>query len=80
MTPTSLKKGPGGRRCGSITASLQKLTEEEGHVQVAVTLPSIGREARKVIKTWNLLVTERKDTGIKGVNERFNNYCNPRKM
>ena len=80
MTPTPLNNGAGGRRCGSITASLQKLTEEEGHVQVATPLTAIGREAWKVFKTWNLLVTERKDTGIKGVIERFNNYCNTRKM
>ena len=59
MTPTSLKNGASGRRCGSITASLQKLTKKE------------------TFKTWNLSTAERKD--IKGVVERFDNYCYPRK-
>ena len=51
-----------------------KVNKEEGDVQVAA---AIGPEVRKVFKTWNLSATERKD--IKGVIERFDNYCNPRK-
>ena len=51
-----------------------KVNKEEGDVQVAA---AIGPEARKVFKTCNLSATERKD--IKGVIERFDNYCNPRK-
>ena len=54
-----------------------KVNKEEGDVQVAALLTAIGPEARKVFKTWNLSATERKD--IKGVIERFDNYCNPRK-
>ena len=54
-----------------------KVHKEEGDVQVAALLTAIGPEARKVFKTWNLSATERKD--IKGVIERFDNYCNPRK-
>ena len=54
-----------------------KVNKEEGDVQVAAFLTAIGPEARKVFKTWNLSATERKD--IKGVIERFDNYCNPRK-
>ena len=54
-----------------------KVNKEEGDVQVAALLTGIGPEARKVFKTWNISATERKD--MKGVIERFNNYCNPRK-
>ena len=54
-----------------------KVNKDEGDVQVAAFLTAIGPEARKVFKTWNLSATPRKD--IKGVIERFNNYCNPRK-
>ena len=54
-----------------------KVNKEEGDVQVAALLTAIELEARKVFKTWNLSATERKD--IKGVIERFDNYCNPRK-
>ena len=54
-----------------------KVNKEEGDVQVAVLLTTIGPEARKVFKTWNLSATERKD--IKGVIEHFDNYSNPRK-
>ena len=54
-----------------------KVNKEEGDVQVAAFLTAIGSDARKVFKTWNLSATERKD--IKGVIERFDNYCNPRK-
>ena len=54
-----------------------KVNKEEGDVQVAALLTTIGPEATKVFKTWNLSATERKD--IKGVIERFDNYCNPRK-
>ena len=54
-----------------------KVNKEEGDVQVAALLTAIGPEATKVFKTWNLSATERKD--IKGVIERFGNYCNPRK-
>ena len=50
-----------------------KVNKEEGHVQVA----ALGPEARKVFKTWNLSATQKKD--IKGVVERFDNNCNPRK-
>ena len=54
-----------------------KVNKEEGDVQVAAFLTAIGPEARKVFKTWNLSATERQD--IKGVIERFDNYCNPTK-
>ena len=54
-----------------------KVNKEEGDIQVAVLLTALGPEARKVFKTWILSATERKD--IKGVIERFDNYCNPRK-
>ena len=54
-----------------------KVNKEEGDVQVAALLTAIGPEARKVFKTWNLSATQKKD--IKGVVERFDNYCNPRK-
>ena len=51
-----------------------KVNKKEGDVQVARDWTAIGPEARKVFKTWNLSATERK-----GVIERSNNYCNPRK-
>ena len=54
-----------------------KVNKEEGDVQVAALLTTIGPEARKVFKIWNLSATERKD--IKGFIERFDKYCNPRK-
>ena len=54
-----------------------KVKKEEGDVQVAALLTAIGPEVRKVFKTWNLTAAQKKD--IKGVNERFDNYCNPRK-
>ena len=54
-----------------------KVNKEEGDVQVAALLTAIGPEARKVFKTWNLSAAQKKD--IKGVVERFDNYCNPRK-
>ena len=65
------------KEIGEHYIATSKVNKEEGDVQVAVFLTTIGPEARKVFKTWNLLATERKD--IKGVIERFNNYCNPRK-
>jgi len=34
-----------------------KVNEEEGNVQVAALSTAIGSEARKVLKTWNLLAT-----------------------
>ena len=54
-----------------------KVNKEEGDVQVVALLTTIGREGRKVFQTWNLTATQKKD--IKGVFERFENYCNPRK-
>ena len=57
--------------------SVVSKVNKEGDVQVAAFLTAIGPEARKVFKTWNLSATKRKD--IKGVIERFDNYCNPRK-
>ena len=54
-----------------------KVNREEGDVQLAAFLTAIGPEARKVFKTCNLSATKRKDN--KGVIERFDNYCNPRK-
>ena len=58
-------------------SAASKVNKEEGDVQVAALLTAIGPEARKVFKTQILSATERKD--MKGVIERFGNYCNPRK-
>ena len=54
-----------------------KVNKEDGDVQVAALLTVIGPEARKVFKTWNLTAAQKKD--IKGVIERLENYCKPRK-
>ena len=54
-----------------------QVNKEEGDVQVAALLTAIGMEGTKVFKTWHLTATQKKD--IKGVLERFDNYCNPRK-
>ena len=58
-------------------SATSKVNKEEGDIQVAAFLTASGPEARKVFKTWNLSATERQD--IKGVIERFNNCCYPRK-